>query len=127
MQWVFAQRPDSVWVVEIVINATFSFNKIVDHTIGCVNATFPSYLKHNKAVITIERDTHNKLYNDNLCLFRCLALHRGANIHRLEPSVTKLYADYYEDVPMKEFVGVALDNLYRVETTFSTNISVYTI
>ena len=28
---------------------------------------------------------------------------------------------------MKEFVGVALDDLYRVETTFSTNVSVYTL
>ena len=102
-------------------------NKIVDHPIGCINANLPPYLKHNKAVITLERDSHNKLYNDNLCFFRCLALHRGANVHRLEPSVAKLYADYDEDVPMKEFVGVALDDLYRVETTFSTNVSVYTL
>ena len=121
LQSVVAQRPDSAWVVEIVTNATFFVNKIVDHPIGCVNVNLPPYLKHNKAVIALERDSHNKLYNDNLCLFRCLALHRGANVHRLEPSVAKLYADYNEDVPMKEFVGVALDDLYRVKTTFSTN------
>ena len=28
---------------------------------------------------------------------------------------------------MKEFVDVALDDLYRVEATFSTNIPVYTL
>ena len=83
LQWVVAQRSDSVWVVEIVTNATFFVNKIVDHPIGCVSATLPPYLKHNKAVITLERDPHNKLYNDNMCIFRCLALHRGANVHRL--------------------------------------------
>ena len=127
LQWVVAQRPDSAWVVELVTNATFFVNKIVDHPIGCINANLPPYLKHNKAVITLERDSHNKLYNDILCLFRCLALHRGANVHRLELSVAKLYADYHEDVPMKEYVGVALDDLYRVETTFSTNVSVYTL
>ena len=55
LQWVVAQRPDSAWVVELVTNATFFVNKIVDHPIGCINANLPPYLKHNKAVITLER------------------------------------------------------------------------
>ena len=127
LQWVGSQRPDSAWVVEIVTNATFFINKIIDHPIGCVNTILPPYLKRNKAVITLERDQHNKRYNDNLCLFRCLALHRGANVRRLEPSVAQLYADYGADEPMHEFAGVLLEDLHHVETTFSTNISVYTL
>ena len=84
-------------------------------------------MTRNKAVVSLERDHHNKRYNDNLCLFRCLALHRGANVLRLEPSVAQLYADYGADDPMTEFAGVLLEDLYRVETTFFTNISVYTL
>ena len=37
-----------------------------------------------------------------------------------------LYETYDRDhVPMEEFAGVTLDDLYRVETTFQTNVCVY--
>ena len=37
-----------------------------------------------------------------------------------------LYEAYDQaDVPMEEFAGVKLDDLYRVETTFQTNVCVY--
>ena len=37
-----------------------------------------------------------------------------------------LYEAYDRDhVPIEEFAGVTLDDLYRVETTFQTNVCVY--
>ena len=88
----------------------------------------PTYIKKNKAVIGFEREPINgKRYDDNLCLFRCLALHRGGEVRHLESAVTKLYETYKQDddVPMEEFAGVTLDDLYRIETTFQTNVCVY--
>ena len=77
LQWAIAQRPNSDWVCEHVTNATFFLNKIIHHPIGCVGVTLPDYLKHNKAIVGLEKDHHrNATYNDNLCLFRCLALHQ---------------------------------------------------
>ena len=89
----------------------------------------PVYIKRNKAVIGLEKDpTYTTRYNDNLCLFRCLALHRGCDIRRLEPAVKTLYEAYNQDgVPMEEFAGVTMDDLYRVETTFQTNVCVYSL
>ena len=89
----------------------------------------PPYIKKKKSVIGLETEpNHNKRYNDNLCLFRCLALHRGCDLYRLEPAVKMLYETYDRDhVPMEEFAGVTLDDLYRVETTFQTNVCVYKI
>ena len=58
LQWVGSQRPNSAWFVEIVTNATFFINKIIDHPIGCVNTILPPYLKRNKAVITLESITN---------------------------------------------------------------------
>ena len=109
-------------------NVTFFVNRIIDHPIGCVRSTpLPLYIKKNKAVIGLEKEPNNsKRYNDNLCFFRCLALHRGCDRYRLEPEVKTLYEAYDQyDVPMEEFDGVTLDNLYRVETTFQTNVCVY--
>ena len=54
---------------------------------------------------------------DNLCLFRCLALHLGRE-------AAELYAEY-SDEDVHDFTGVTLDDLYRVETKFKTNVCVY--
>ena len=102
--------------------------RIIDDPIGCVRATpLPVYIKKNKAVIVLETEPiHHKWNNDNLCLFRCLPLHRGCDLYRLKPAVKTLYEVYDQgDVPMEEFARVTLDDLYRVETTFQTNVCVY--
>ena len=128
LQWAINQRPDSAWVCEILTIVTFFINRIIDHPIGCVQANpLPVYIKKKKSVIGLEMEpNHNKRYNDNLCLFRCLALHRGCDLYRLEPAVKTLYEAYDRDnVPMEEFATVTLDDLYRTETTFQTNVCVY--
>ena len=117
LQWAIAQRPNSDWVCEHVTNATFFLNRIVQHPIGCVGVTLPDYVKNNKAIVGLEKDHHGAVYRDNLCLFRCLALHLGH-----EAAV--LYAEY-SDEDVHDFTGVKLDDLYRVESKFKTNVCVY--
>ena len=109
--------PKSDWVCEHVTNATFFFNRIVDHPIGCVGVTLPDYVKNNKAIVGLAKDEHGAIYNDNLCLFRCLALHLGRE-------AAALYAEY-SDEDVHDFTGVPLDELDKVETKFKTNICVY--
>ena len=117
LQWAVAQRPNSDWVCELVSNATFFLNKIVDHPIGCVGVNLPTYVKNNKSIIGLETDSHGVIYIDNLCLFRCLGLHLGRE-------AAALYAEY-TDTPVRHFAGVTLDELDKVETTFKTNVFVY--
>ena len=117
LQWAVAQRPNSDWVCEHVTNATFFFNRIVDHSIGCVGVTLPDYVKNNKAIVGLAKDEHGAIYNDNLCLFRCLALHMGRE-------AAALYAEY-SDEDVHDFTGVPLDELDKLETKFKTNICVY--
>ena len=62
----------------MVTNVTFFVNKILQHPIGCVDVVLPDYVKRNKAIVGLVKDHYrNATYNDNLCLFRCLALHLG--------------------------------------------------
>ena len=118
LQWAVAQRPNSDWVCEHVTNATFFLNRIVDHPIGCVGINLPDYVKNNKAIFGLEKDCYSKTtYNDNLCLFRCLALHLGRE-------AAALYAEY-TDTPVHAFAGVTLDDLSKVESKFETNVVVY--
>ena len=117
LQWAVAQRPNSDWVCQHVTNATFFFNRIVDHPIGCVGVTLPDYVKNNKAIVGLAKDEHGAIYNDNLCLFRCLALHLGRE-------AAALYAEY-TDTSVHDFAGVTLDDLHKVESKFETNVVVY--
>ena len=125
LQSAIAQRPNSDWVVELVTNVTFFLNRIIHHPIGCVGVTLPDYLKHNKAVVGLEKDHHrNATYNDNLCLFRCLALHQGCDVRHLEATVVTLYAKY-TDTLVHDFAGVTIDDLSKIEATFGVNVVVY--
>ena len=124
LQWAITQRPNSDWVCEHVTNVTFFLNNILQHPIGCVGIDLPDYVKNNKAVVGVEKDGHGVIYRDNMCLFRCLALHKGCDVRRLEATVATLYAEY-TDTAVNDFVGVTLDELDEVETTFKTNVVVY--
>ena len=125
LNWAVSQIPNSDWVCEHVTNATFFLNRIVQHPIGCVGVVLPDYVKRNKAIVGLEKDHHcNATYNDNLCLFRCLALHQGCDVRRLEATVSTLYAKYsHKDV--HDFTGVTLDDLSKIEAAFDVNVVVY--
>ena len=118
LQWAVAQRPNSDWICEMVTNATFFLNRIIHHPIGCVGVNLPDYVKYNKAIVGLEKDRyHMTTYNDNLCLFRCLALHLGRE-------AAALYAEY-TDTPVHDFAGVTIDDLSKIEATFGVNVVVY--
>ena len=119
LQWAVAQRPNSDWICEMVTNATFFVNRIDDYPIGCVGVILPDYVKNNKAIVGLAKDEHGAIYNDNLCLFRCLGLHLGRD-------VTTLYEEY-TDQPVWKFEGVVIDELIKVESVFEVNIVVYNL
>ena len=125
LQWAVAQRPNSDWVCELVTNATFFLNKIVDHPIGCVDVNLPDYVKRNKAIVRLDKDSHGVIYRDNLCLFRCLAIHQGCDVRCIEATVATLYAKYTDNTPVHDFVGVTLEDLSKIEATFDVNVVVY--
>ena len=116
-QWARDQRPYSDWVCEHVTNVTFFINRIAQHPIGCVGVALPDYVKRNKAIVGLEKDDHNAIYRDNLCLFRCLGLHLGRE-------VAALLAEY-TDTPVRDFAGVPIQDLHKIEAKFEVNVCVY--
>ena len=100
-----------------VTNVTFFVNKILQYPIGCVGVSLPTYVKLNKAIVGLEKDHNSKPYLDNLCLFRCLGLHLGRD-------AMDVYAEY-TDQPAREFRGVTIEELHKVELVFRVNITVY--
>ena len=125
LNWAVSQRPNSDWICEMVTNVTFFVNRIVHHPIGCVDVNLPDYVKRNKAIVRLDKDSHGVIYRDNLCLFRCLAIHQGCDVRCIEATVATLYAKYTDNTPVHDFAGVPLEDLSKIEATFDVNVVVY--
>ncbi|XP_071847518.1 uncharacterized protein [Apostichopus japonicus] len=120
------QRPNSKWVIETVTNVTYFVYKVLDHPIGCVTVEVPDYVKDNKAIVNLEKNLHTgEPNNDNMCLFRCLALFRGSNPKSLEKETHRMYRLYSHGQDPRSFDGVRMKELTRFEDSFNVNIVVY--
>ena len=127
LEYARLQRPNSKWVVDLVTNMTLFVYKIPNHPIGGREVELPKYIRENRTIITLTSDPNNKgkPYNDNLCFFRCLALHQGYAYNRLEKKTKELYQQYAPNNDFKKFEGVKMSDLYGLEESFKTNIVVY--
>ncbi|KAI8487963.1 hypothetical protein Bbelb_344110 [Branchiostoma belcheri] len=121
-------RPDSKWVVHILTNVTFYVDKLTDHPIGAFDE-LPDFIRHSRAIIGLDSGSNGQ-YKDNLCFFRCLAVHRAGAWHRnIEKPAKELFQAYLEfsGKTRKEFKGVTLGELTVLEALFHTNIYVYSL
>ena len=110
--------------MEEITNITFFVYKIRDHPIGAP-CHLPAYITENRAVISLLKDPNTqKPYRDNLCLFRCLALHKGEHRKALERKTKSLYREYTKQ-PLENFKGITLEQLSDIENKFGVNITVY--
>jgi len=100
-------------------------NKINNHPIGA-GVLLPDYVSNNPGLNNLTGGS-NGTYTDNLCFFRCLAVHRGATVVNAEASAKtyfRLYLDHIE-LPLREFKGLYLDVLPVLERLFNINVFVY--
>ena len=128
LEWVRQQRPNSKWVVDLVTNVTWFVWKLRDHLIGR-GSYLPGYIAENHGIATLDRN-HNtdKPYQDNLCFFRCLALHNGCHTRNLERDTKHYYQQYREaGLAKKKFRGVKLSELDELEKLYEVNVQVYNL
>jgi hypothetical protein len=111
-EWAGQQRPNSKWIVMDITNATFYVTKLRDHPIGR-SVRLPKYVLESRAIVSLDCSKQTGLpYEDKLCFFRCLALHRGCHPHNLERDTQHFYEQYSED---DDFDGVTLEELPELE------------
>ena len=67
------------------------------------------------------------LYNDNRCLFRCLAVLHGGLPRQLEHAAYQLLKIWltFKQIPLHRFKGVQLHDIPEVEACFQVNINIY--
>ena len=96
----------------------------------CKDAVLPESFLTNRSIncLTFEKNTR-KPYNDNLCLFRALALHLHGN-ERLEEETSKLFNLFLvnsTNPDPSKFQGVCMDDIPSVEDIVGINIFIYDI
>ena len=124
LEWVRQRRPNSKWGVEQVTIVTFFVTKLRGHPIGR-GFDLPPYLSKNNGLLPLDRNAQTgKIYNDNLCFFRSLALHNCCHPKNLERDAKHYYEQYRETRPdKKKFCGVKLKELPELEQLYSNSKS----
>ena len=106
-----------------ITNATFYVTKLRDHPVRR-STRLPKYALENPAVVSLDCEYNTGLpYEDKLCFFLCLALHRGCHLKSLERETKHYFERYAKDDD--DFDGVTLEELPALEKLFELNIYVY--
>ena len=112
------ERTNTKWKFYKLTNLTSFASLLRDVPMGCKDTVLPEPLlkNHNVICLTFERKTRQP-YNDNVCLFRALALHLHGN-EKLEGETSKIFNlflnDCGEGAPSK-FQSVHITDIPKVE------------
>ena len=119
-------RSNTKWRFFKLTNLTLFFALLRDIPMGCKDAVLAESLLKNCQ--TFEKNT-KKPYNDNLCLFRALALPLHGN-ERLEEETSMLFNLFLvnsTNPDPSKFQGVCMDDIPSEEDIVGINIFIYNI
>ena len=124
------ERANTKWKFNKLTNLTVFVALLKDVPMGCKDSVLPEPLLKNQNVnfLTFEKKTR-KPYNDNLCLFRAVALHLFGN-ERLEEETSKIFNLFLNncgEADPSKFQGVHMTDIPKVEEQLQLNIFLYDI
>ena len=123
-------KANTKWKFYKLTNVTVFAALFKDIPMSCKDTVLPEPLLRNGNVncLTFERNT-SQPYNDNLCLFRGLALHLHGH-EKLEEETSKifnLFLNNSEEGDVSKFQGVHMTDIPKVEDLLQLNIFFYDI
>ena len=119
------EKANTKWKFYKLINLTIFASLLKDVPMGCNDPVSlePLLRKCNVNCLTFERNTRQP-YNDNLCLFRALALHLHGN-EKLEEETSKTGRGDFnnsEERDVSKFQAVLLNDIPKVEDLLQHNV-----
>ena len=124
------ETANTKWKYYNFTNLTIFDSLLNDVPMGCKDTVLPEPLlkNHNVNCLTFERNTRQP-YNDNLCLFRALALHLHGYEKREEETSKNfnLFLNNREEGDVSKFQGVHLNDIPKIENLLQLNIFLYDI
>ena len=122
----YLSKPSSSWTLASLTNIELWVYEMKDTPIGQPPKDFPSYIINSTSIATFIHDG-NKPITDNLCFFRCLALHRGAKQRGLEKPAKLLKTQLENKTGICFDKGVSVSHLSNIERIFEVSINVHSL
>ena len=124
------ERSNTMWKMYKLTNLTIFASLLKDVPMGCKDTVLPEPLlkNHNVNCLTFEKNA-SQPYNDNLCLFRELALHLHGN-EKLEEETSKLFNIFLNNCgegDPSNFQSVHMTDIPKVEEMLHLNVFPYDI
>ena len=129
LELLMRQRPDTKWVIELLTNVRITVFK-TKFLLGNSDESIPQHIKINRAIYSLTSDKRTgKKFEDNLCAFRCLALHQGHNLKNLEVACQTNFKRWkVARDPKLPFQGLMLEeDMPAFEKCFETNVEVFSL
>ena len=103
------ERQNLKWRFTVITNVTVFAALLTNIPMGCTDTPLPEPLLRNPEVNCHVSNGHDEPYNDNLCLFRAIALHLFGSID-VEPNATKIFHNFVtvSGCEPEHFAGVSL-------------------
>ena len=93
---------------------------------GCTDSPLPEPLLRNPEVNCLLSNGHDEQYNDNLCLFRAIAIHLFGSVD-VELQAIKIFHNFVtaSGCDPENFTGVSFDQIPIIEEQITQNIFIY--
>ena len=113
------RRPDTKWVYE---RTKIVYAKVIldRHPLFLGRGYLPDWLRNKRGVLSLDT------YNDNRCLFRCIAVHQGAHVKRNVRKTMELERSFFTHRPGLRG-RLTFRHLPLLEQHFKQGIAAYTV
>ena len=120
--YVTNHRQDTKWIPLMITNIVCDFY-FLGISLGA--GELPQFIKQKNCIISMEKDRHNRLYDDKKCALRCLAFHlnhkdTGNGYCGLEKRTEQL-AEQWEEI------GLDLMRVPQFEKCFNISVDIYSL
>ena len=120
------ERQNSIWRFTVITNVTVFVALLTNITEGCTNSPLPEPLLRNPEVNCLVSNGDNEPYNDNLCLFRAIAIHLFGSVD-VELHATEIFHNFFtaSGCDPESSTGVSFDQVPIIEELIKQNIFIY--
>ena len=120
------ERQNSKWRFKEITNVTVFAALLTNIPMGCTDSPLPEPLLRNPEVNCLLSNGHDEPYNDNLCLFRAMAIHLFGS-EEFELQAIKFFHNFVtaSGCDPENFTGVSFDQFPIIEEQIKQNILIY--
>jgi G:T-mismatch repair DNA endonuclease (very short patch repair protein) len=113
-------RPNTKWKLVGNVNANITILRLESHILlGQLN-NIPGYMRKRGMKHFHRHPTNKRVYNDNMCFFRCLSYH----IYKSTEKALDIFHVLYGQQDHTVFKGVPLCDIARIQNIFNININI---